>query len=37
MGMTIVDIHEYKSFCGVIIEKLVEFKKRLRNLLKGNK
>ena len=37
LGMTIVDIHEYKYFCGVIIEKLVEFKKRLRKLLKGNK
>lgn len=33
-GMTIIDIHRYNHLTGLVIAKLVECKKRLRNLIK---
>lgn len=33
-GMTVVDINQYNYFAGLIIGKLVEFKKMLKNVLK---
>ena len=36
-GLTIVDINEYHSIWGVIINKFIEYKKRLRSLWRRNK
>lgn len=33
-GLTIVDVNQYNHFAGLIIGKLVEFKKRVRKLVK---